>query len=303
MKTRVFIAALASPSASVQAQGQPVFVGANLHFAGIIDAPQTLTAISAFEANAGGFVTSATFGWSATGCPGAVKIKFFRPLGFGNFHFVAERGPFDVTNPLQPAGTVPPVTQTVALDPPVALRKGDVIAITNVTSCGGPTWSVFGIPLPGLQPQWTYIFAGDVSQDVAPPTLSTNSLVVFVYATGPRAGLGLLGGRFEVNLAATDPRTGATTSGTPQALDDDAGYFSLPDFTGRATFPEITVKMADATAAPAPYGGAFWFFYSSLTDVSYTLTVTDHQSHRVRTYTSSSSSAFCGGADTAAFPP
>jgi hypothetical protein len=61
--------------------------------------------------------------------------------------------------------------------------------------------------------------------------------------------------------------------------------------------------MVDATTAPPPFGGAFWFFHSSLTDVTYTLTVTDHQTGRVRTYSSAGSPAFCGGADTNAFPP
>jgi hypothetical protein len=113
----------------------------------------------------------------------------------------------------------------------------------------------------------------------------------------------LLNGRFEVNLAATDPRTGLTTTGTAHALSDGSGYFSLPDFTNSPTFPEITLKMVDATAAAPPFGGAFWFFYSSLTDVDYTLTVTDRQSGLVRTYGNSGSTPFCGGADTNAFPP
>jgi hypothetical protein len=117
------------------------------------------------------------------------------------------------------------------------------------------------------------------------------------------SGLALLNGRFEVELAATDPRSGLTTTGTAHALGDGTGYFALPDFTNRPNFPEITLKMVDATGAGPPFGGAFWFFYSSLTDVDYTLTVTDLQTGRVRTYGSAGSSAFCGGADTNAFPP
>ena len=113
----------------------------------------------------------------------------------------------------------------------------------------------------------------------------------------------LLSGRFEVNLAATDPRSGLTTTGTAHALSDGSGYFALPDFTGNPSFPEITLKMVDATAAAPPFGGAFWFFYSSLTDVDYTLTVTDLQTGRVRTYASSGSPPFCGAGDTNAFPP
>jgi len=283
---------------------QEVTVGSRLPYAGNVDPTKIQTMISVRDgANTGGFVTSATFGWSATNCPGAVKIKFFRPLGSGFFNFVAERGPFDVTSPLTPGGTVPPVVQTVALDPPVALQPGDVVAITNLTACGGPTWSVFGVPLPGLQPQWTYVFDGDVTAGIGPPAASTSSLIVFVQATGPAPGLGLLNGRFEVNLTATNPRTGVVTTGSARSVDDAGGYFSLPDFTNNSTLPEITVKMVDATTAPPPFGGAFWFFHASLTDVTYTLTVTDHRTGRIRTYGSAGSPAFCGGGDTNAFPP
>jgi hypothetical protein len=163
---------------------------------------------------------------------------------------------------------------------------------------------VFAIPLPTLPPPTgTFVYDGDVTYGVGPAGAVTSSYVVFVNASGPTKGLGFLRDRFEVNLTATDPRTGATTAGTARSLSDVAGYFSLPDFTRDSTFPEVTVKMVDATAAPPPFGGAFWFFHSSLTDVTYTLTVTDHRSGRVRTYTNAGSPAFCGGADTNAFPP
>ena len=285
---------------------QQVTVGSNLPYGGNVCPTKTQTMITSgeFGATATGFVTSATFGWSVTNCPAAVKLKFFRPLGSDFFNYLGERGPFDVTAPLTPGGTVPPVVQTVALDPPVPLRQGDVIAITNVTACGGPTWSFVGIPLPGVTPPiWSFTFDGDVTYGVGLPGATTSSYVPYVSARGGTPSLPLLSGRFEVQLAATNPRTGAVTLGTPQALDDTAGYFSLPDFTGNPNVPEITVKMVDATAAAPPFGGAFWFFYSSLTDVTYTLTVIDHRTGARRTYGSAGSPAFCGGGDTNAFPP
>jgi hypothetical protein len=100
-----------------------------------------------------------------------------------------------------------------------------------------------------------------------------------------------------------NPRNGAVTFGVPNPLGDSAGYFSLPDFTGDPTFPEIMVKMVDATGSPA-LGGDFWFFHSPLTDVQYTLTVTDQATLAVRTYTNTSGSPgqLCGAADTSAFP-
>jgi hypothetical protein len=291
--------------ASSLAVGQEVTVGSTFPYYANVNPTKTQTMISVIqEANTTGFVTSATFGWSSTPCPAAVKIKFFRTLGFGYFNYLTERGPFDVTSPFTPAGTVPPVVQTVPLDPPVALQKGDVIAITNVTACGGPTWSVAAIPLPTLPPPYlTFAFDGDVNYGIGPAGAIPSSYSLYLYATGPSRGLGLLNGRFEVSLSATDPRTGRTTTGTARSVDDTAGYFGLPDFTANPDIPEITVKMVDATTAPPPFGGAFWFFHASLTDVTYTLTVTDHQTGRIRTYGSAGSPAFCGGADTNAFPP
>jgi hypothetical protein len=256
-------------------------------------------------ATASGTVTTATFGWSATGCPAAVRIEFFRPFpqdsGPLGFHFLASRGPFDVTNPVrQGAAYEPPVTQTVALVPPVAVQQGDVIAITNLTSCGGPAFFLF--PVTEL-PSSTYIYAGDVQSDVTAAAASFAFPPVFVYATDSGPGLVLLGARFEVSLTATDPRTGETAVGFPVPLDDGAGYFSLPAYTQNAAFPEVTVKMVDATAAAPPFGGAFWFFHASLTDVAYSLSVRDFVSGLVRTYTSAGSPSFCGGADTNAFSP
>jgi photosystem II stability/assembly factor-like uncharacterized protein len=117
-------------------------------------------------------------------------------------------------------------------------------------------------------------------------------------ATG--AELSLLGGRFRATIRATDPRTGRTEDGTALPKNDRFGYFSLPTFTGDPSFPEIFVKMADATAQP---GGYFWVFHTGLTDLDYTLTVTDRVTGAVRTYSGGATegSRLCGSADTMAF--
>jgi len=118
------------------------------------------------------------------------------------------------------------------------------------------------------------------------------------------AELNLLSGRFRVTLAALDPRTGDHISGVAVPQGDRSGYFSLPSLTGDATFPEVVVKMIDATSLP---GGPFWVFHGSLTDVPYTLSVTDSTTgdsrfYRNWTYPSLPGfSSFCGGADTEAF--
>ncbi len=114
------------------------------------------------------------------------------------------------------------------------------------------------------------------------------------------AELSLLNGRFHATLRASDPRTGRTADGTALAKGDRFGYFSLPGFTGDPSFPEVFVKMADATAQP---GGYFWVFHTGLTDLAYTLTVTDQVTKAVRTYSGGATDGLrlCGSADTRAF--
>ncbi|MEO8430736.1 MAG: hypothetical protein ABI592_04440 [Acidobacteriota bacterium] len=249
-----------------------------------------------YGANVNGTATSATFSWAAAPCPAAVKIKFFRPssaLPGGVYFFVAERGPFDVTQ----------ARQTVRLDPPVALVAGDVIAITNLTSCGGPVLAGDPAtptnPLPSPGPYFR--IDGDITTTFVPTGIVPGGPGISLLATDN--SLTLLG-RFNLTLLATNPRNGATTVGSPVTLSSDAGYFSLPDFTGRAGFPEVVVKMVDATHSPE-LGGDFWVFHSPLTDVGYTLIVTDQIKGTSRSYANAPSAPgqLCGGVDTSAFTP
>ncbi len=108
----------------------------------------------------------------------------------------------------------------------------------------------------------------------------------------------LLSNRFQVNLNASDRRTGRTGIGQAIPQGDRFGYFSLPSFTGDAAFPEVFVKMADATSLP---GGSFWVFYSGLTDLQYTMTVIDTVTGEVKSYRNDPANPTCGGADTSAF--
>jgi photosystem II stability/assembly factor-like uncharacterized protein len=114
------------------------------------------------------------------------------------------------------------------------------------------------------------------------------------------AELSLLGGRFRATIRATDPRTGRIAEGAAIARQDGFGYFSLPDFTGDPRFPEVFVKMVDGRAQP---GRSFWVFHTGLTDLAYTLTVTDTVTGAVRTYTGGATAGtfLCGSADTTAF--
>ena len=87
-------------------------------------------------------------------------------------------------------------------------------------------------------------------------------------------GLGA-SGRFKAALTWRDA-AGHTGSGFPVALTSDTGYFW---FFG-STNVEIVVKVLDARSI----NGHFWVFYGSLSDVDYTLTVTDTQTGDVKSY-------------------
>jgi PKD repeat protein len=107
----------------------------------------------------------------------------------------------------------------------------------------------------------------------------------------------LANGRFRVELAARDQRTGATGSGSSIPQGNIFGYFSIPALTGSASNPEVFVKVLDATS----FSGHFWVFFSGLTDLEYTLTVTDTVTGKRKSYRKAPGSA-CGAFDTNAFP-
>ena len=102
------------------------------------------------------------------------------------------------------------------------------------------------------------------------------------------SALPLLNGRFSVTLEARRASTGATSAGRAIASSDRYGFFTLPGFTSDPTLPEIIVKMLDFRSIT----GSFLFFYTGLTSLDYTLTVTDTVTGAVRTYESPGN--FCG---------
>ena len=104
----------------------------------------------------------------------------------------------------------------------------------------------------------------------------------------------LVGSRYAVDLVAA--RKGQTTfePGSARPLGDRAGYFGLPAITGNSDLPEVVVKMlADGTFG---HSGAP-FFYSSLTTVSYRLTVTDTMTGDETVYVNNPDQPLCGQTD------
>jgi hypothetical protein len=104
----------------------------------------------------------------------------------------------------------------------------------------------------------------------------------------------LLGDRFQLEV---DWRTAQGDSGVGHVVpgSDQTGYFWFFDESNI----ELVVKMIDARALD----GRFWVFFGSLSNVEYTLTVTDTQASVIeqKTYLNTQGNQ-CGQFDTAAFP-
>jgi|GEM_PF-315733 len=98
-------------------------------------------------------------------------------------------------------------------------------------------------------------------------------------------------GRFAVSVHWKDFQ-GNTGDGTAVTLTNDTGSF----WFFNAANLELIVKVLDGTLS----NGHFWLFYGALSNVEYTLTVTDTQTGTTRTYTNPSG-RFASVADTLAF--
>jgi hypothetical protein len=99
--------------------------------------------------------------------------------------------------------------------------------------------------------------------------------------------------RFEARVTWKNPDTGETGSGTSLPLTADTGAFW---FFGDQNL-ELMVKVLDGTAV----NGHFWVYGGSLSNVDYTLTVTDTLAGSERSY-HNPAGQFASFADVAAFP-
>jgi hypothetical protein len=108
---------------------------------------------------------------------------------------------------------------------------------------------------------------------------------------GPTA-LCLNGGRFRVEIAWKD-FTGRTGAGQASPLTGDTGTFWFFD----AANVEVVAKVLDGRAL----NGKWWFFFGALSNVEYTIIVTDTTTGATRTY-KNPAGQFASAGDTAAFP-
>lgn len=94
-------------------------------------------------------------------------------------------------------------------------------------------------------------------------------------STGPTT-LCLNGSRFQVQVGWSVPAQGTNGVGTAIPLTSDTGafWFFNPDNV------ELVIKVLDGRA----FNGMYWVFYGALSNVRYTITVTDTQTGNVKTY-------------------
>jgi hypothetical protein len=173
--------------------------------------PYTLVDLS-HPASADGNIINASVRWSGTGCTNAYKIKILRPDGanaLNSYTLVGERGGF----------TAQPGTYNAPISPALAIKKGDLIALTVLVSpatCGSPAWAA--------DPQSvTMLLTGDVTTGtfngvyargqvtLVRATDSSNVLEGVIPAVGSLAGGS--GSFFRTSLQIANP-TANTESGT-----------------------------------------------------------------------------------------
>jgi len=99
-------------------------------------------------------------------------------------------------------------------------------------------------------------------------------------------------GRFRFEVTWESPHDGRTGAGMMRRLTDSTGVATFFDRDN----VELVFKVLDGTEA----NGRHWVFYGGLTDLGYTLTVTDTLTGEVKSYRNEPGD-LCGGGDTSAF--
>jgi hypothetical protein len=215
---------------AVFASAQNVVVGSQAPVAGIAlisPPPYTLIDIS-HPATADGTLTTASLRWSGKSCTSAFRIKFFRPsdsFSLTTFTVVAERGPFNALSG----------KNQVFFNPPVDVKKGDLIAVTslvNYLDCGSPQsgadpLSVF-LEVPGDLQGGAFNLKGTVRRGAAVGLRAADTTEV---REGVIAAVGSLAGNFgsffrtSLQITSTGTSTGTIVfhpAGVPSSPNDQA---------------------------------------------------------------------------------
>ena len=108
---------------------------------------------------------------------------------------------------------------------------------------------------------------GNFATHSPPCEVETIRVRPFRVGCGVDGGFCVDGGRFQLSLTYSDPRRGLAGTARGVPLTDDSGYFWFFDSDN----VEVVVKVLDGRAT----NGHYWVFYGGLTDVGFTLSVTD----------------------------
>ncbi len=190
-----------------------------------------------------------------------VARRYLNPLGaLASVGDTSAFGPMGATSTGVPAAAAAP-----ALQPPQAVRSARAAA---------------------LVPEMARAVPHEAEAAAAPVLRDAQSAC----QAGP-SELCLSGGRFALTARWQD-FSGNTGTGSAVPLTDETGYFWFFD----ASNVETVIKVIDGRGL----NGHFWVFYGALSDVQYTLTVTDTVTGNVKTYTNPAGQ-FASVADTTAF--
>lgn len=140
----------------------------------------------------------------------------------------------------------------------------------------------------------TAAFAATGGSDLPSPAslTKTGASSTAVVCSGDPTTLCLNGDRFRVRAAWRAVNLGTSGQAQAMSLTSDTGYFWF--FSSNNV--ELVIKVVDGRA----FNDHFWVFYGALSDVEYTITVTDTETGSVRTYFNPQGQ-LASVADTAAF--
>jgi hypothetical protein len=215
---------------AVSAIAQSVVIGSQAPLAGIgfnSQPPYTLIDLT-HPATADGTLAVVSVKWTAHACTSTFKLKFLRPadeFSLTTFTVVADQGPFNAV-----LGT-----NMVPLNPPVTVKKGDLIAITPLGGfavCGSPEWapdpSSVVMQMAGDLQSGAFNFKGTYHRGLALMVRGTDTSEV---REGVIAAVGSLQGNFgsyfrtSLQLTAYGTSTGTLVfhpAGVPSSANDQA---------------------------------------------------------------------------------
>jgi len=212
-------------------------------------------------------------------------------------------------------GTSPATAVTVnsvatpSITAPASATTGQTGLTASTAGVGGDTfaWGIANGTITGGQGTSQITFTAGIAGSLGLTVVRTSggcaspqgtaSVTVTAVAGGctPNATtLCLNNSRFRLSVAWKNPYDGGTTGvGTAVPLTSDSGYF----WFFASSNIELVIKVLDGRAV----NGKFWVLYGALSDVEYTITITDTQNGNVKTYFNPGRN-LASVADVSAFP-